>query len=156
MSWPSADAISDTSEYGAFTDLTNDMILRVIGAATLPSNIAMEASSDIYFKLVGSVLRHPRGTSSLATSEQFYVKVKALLNHGGEKDPLTRLKAVCLISLWHTKPPLDLNFDSGWYWIGVSVRQLFQMGLHRESSYQTLLHASTARRIAWSIYVSVT
>ena len=27
MSWPSADAISDTSEYGAFTDLTNDMIL---------------------------------------------------------------------------------------------------------------------------------
>jgi hypothetical protein len=184
MTWQPTPASHLDSELGAFTKEVSEQILRVTGAASLPPEVMIEASADMYFKrlfhripvldrrdinfanpsplllqalgLVGSILRHPQGSSSLSTSERYYVKVKTLLNYGPEQDPLNRLKALCLVGLWHIRPPTDLGSDTGWHWVGIAVRQLLQMGLHRESTYAKMPQPGIARRIAWTVFVRYT
>ena len=168
---------------GSFSDRVNEEFLKVTGAASLPPHVMVVAFADAYFKyvfhrapvvdpadlqvehpsvlllqalcFVGTVLRHPKGSSPLAAAEQLYVKVKTLLYANHEKDSLTTLKAVCLIALWNVTPPVVVTFDCAWHWAGVAIRMAFQIGLHRESTYLKMPNPGSARRVAWCLYVSL-
>ncbi|KLJ10483.1 hypothetical protein EMPG_14137 [Blastomyces silverae] len=150
------------------------------GADQLPPKSMIEALNSIYFKylyhrvpvvdrqqvtacpsmllqqslcLAGSVLRHPRSTKSLAESELFYARAKALFYSNHEHDPLTILQSVCLLTLWTVTPPSVVTIDSGWSWLGLAIRFAFQIGLHRESTYPQRASPGCARRIAWFLFV---
>ncbi|OJD11896.1 hypothetical protein AJ78_07426 [Emergomyces pasteurianus Ep9510] len=151
------------------------------GADQLPPKSMIEALSSIYFKylyhrvpvvdrqqlttacpsmllqqslcLAGSVLRHPRATKSLAESESFYARAKALFYSNHEHDPLTILQSVCLLTLWTVTPASVVTIDSGWSWLGLAIRFAFQIGLHRESTYPQRASPGCSRRIAWFLYV---
>jgi hypothetical protein len=45
--------------------------------------------------------------------------------------------------------------DSSYQWLGMAIRLAYQMGLHRESTYSKLENPGSARRIMWSLYVSI-
>jgi hypothetical protein len=102
--------------------------------------------------LAGSVLRHPKSTKSLVESEKFYARAKVLFYSNHEHDPLTILKAVCLLTLWTVTPPAVVTIDSGWSWLGLAIRFAFQIGLHKESTYPQRSSPGCARRIAWFLY----
>lgn len=150
------------------------------GADQLPPKSMVEALSSIYFKylyhrvpvvdrhqvttcpsmllqqslcLAGSVLRHPRSTKSLTESERFYARAKALFYSNHERDPLTILQSVCLLTLWTVTPPSVVTIDSGWSWLGLAIRFAFQIGLHRESTYPQRTSPGCARRVAWFLFV---
>ncbi|OQE25184.1 hypothetical protein PENSTE_c006G09677 [Penicillium steckii] len=150
------------------------------GADQLPSRSMTEALSSLFFKylyhrmpiidhqdvvadcpsillrqslcLAGSVLRHPKSTKGLVESERFYSKAKILFYSNHEKDPLTILKSVCLLTLWTVTPPAVVTIDCGWSWLGLGIRFAFQIGLHRESTYAQRSSPGCARRIAWFLY----
>ncbi|RJE22871.1 hypothetical protein PHISCL_04767, partial [Aspergillus sclerotialis] len=102
--------------------------------------------------LVGSILRHPRPMKSLLESKRYYLKAKALFYSNHEHDPITILKALCLLALWNVTPPAVVTLDNSWNWIGLAIRFAFQIGLHRESTYYQRSDPGCARRIAWVLY----
>ena len=102
--------------------------------------------------LAGSILRHPKSTTSLVESEKYYSRAKALFYTNHERDPITILKALCLLALWNVTPPAVITIDNSWNWLGLAIRFAFQMGLHRESTYSQRSTPGCARRIAWYLY----
>lgn len=181
MSFPSPPVSVALGKLGTFSEKINEEFLKVTGAASLPPQAKVEALADAYFKylyhrtpvvdrsdlqveqpsillsqalcLIGTLLRHPKGSPALAASEEFYVKAKTLLYVNHEKDSLTTLKALCLIGCWNVTPPVVVSLDCSWHWIGVTIRLAFQMGLHRETTYSKMPNPGNARRIAWYIFV---
>lgn len=166
---------------GTYSEKVNTEFLRVTGAASLPPKAMVDALVDAYFThvyhrcpvvdrrdlqveppsillaqslcLVGALLRHPKEASPLATSEEFYVKAKTLLHVNHEKDSIVTLKALCLIAFWNVTPPTVVSLDCSWHWLGVIIRQIYQMGLHQESTYHKIPNPGNARRIAWYAFV---
>ncbi len=104
--------------------------------------------------LAGSVLRHPRTTHDPAAiqPERFYANAKTLFYTNHEKDPMTVLKSMCLLTLWNVTPPAVITLDCGWSWLGLALRLALQMGLHKESTYAKRSDPSTARRVAWFLF----
>lgn len=165
---------------GILSKLIEAQIQASTGADQLPHRSMTEALSSLYFKylyhripvvdhqdvtsvcsstllhqslcLAGSVLRHPKSTKGLVESEKFYMKAKTLFYSNHEHDPLTILKAVCLLTLWTVTPPAVVTIDSGWSWLGLAIRFAFQIGLHKESTYSQRSSPGCARRIAWFLY----
>lgn len=84
--------------------------------------------------LAGSMLRHPETPQGTIQSEQYYVNAKTLFYNNHEKDPMTVLKALCLLSLWNMTPPAVITIDCSWNWLGLAIRLAFQMGLHKETT----------------------
>ncbi|KEF54181.1 uncharacterized protein A1O9_09976 [Exophiala aquamarina CBS 119918] len=182
MSCPSPPLGQNPKRSSDLVNKVSDDILRVTGAAAIPSPVVLNASVDAYFAhvfhyvpvidrrdfqtrspsillvqaicLVGSLLRHPRLSGSLDPAQQLYIKTKALINVDYEKDNLTKLKALCLIALWHVKPPRDSSLDCTWHWTGIATRFLLQLGLHRESTYLKIPGSGAPRRIFWYLFVS--
>ena len=166
---------------GSYSRSVNDQILLATGAASLPPRPMIEALSEAYFHylshrtpvvdrsdiwteqpstllmqsicMAGSMLRHPKTVTSLAETEQLYVKAKTLFHVNYEPDKLTCLKAICLIGLWNVTPPSIVTIDCTWSWMGLATRLALQMGLHQESTYLRTASPGPARRVAWYLFV---
>lgn len=102
--------------------------------------------------LLGSHFRRPR-LPSIPSADAFYTRVKDLLNINFEKDSLATLKALCLIACRSAESPTKVSLDSPWHWLGVATRYAFNMGLHREMTYNGRQAAGISRRIWWHLFV---
>ena len=157
-------------------------MIRAASATTLPTQGQVTAFADSYFEhlyhrapiidktdlskenpsilvsqaicLVGSLLRHTGPGSPLGEAERYYCKVKTLLFANHEPDQRNVLKALCLLSFRNLTPPKVVSLDNSWQWLGMAIRLAYQMGLHRESTYEQLPDPGNARRIMWSLFVS--
>lgn len=103
--------------------------------------------------LVGNAMRHDPNGPTLA--QEYYEKIKLLIYADQERDVVQLLKALCLISLWNSKPSNPISLDGCWHWIGVATRLAFEMGLHRESTYRNRPNTSSLRRIFWQLHVRI-
>ncbi|OQV04376.1 hypothetical protein CLAIMM_09267 isoform 2 [Cladophialophora immunda] len=148
----------------AFSKRVNQEILRVSEATAQVPEIVLHAYADAYFQyafhrfpvldhadifgeqppivlcqavcMVGSNLRRSRQSASLAESEKYYFKTKTLVQMDFEQDPITTLKALCLLSTWST-----------------ATRLLQQIGLNREAGCASQSQPKISRRLAWYLYV---
>lgn len=164
-----------------FAARIRQQILNLPELKSLPSKIQLDAYADAYFEhvfhrlpvidrsdfsdharsvplcqavcMVGSMMRHPKGKTPFAESEQYYTCAKMHSNLESERDYIAILKTMCLLMTWNTKGHLILTLDCGWQWLGKSTRLLHQIGLHRESTYSRITNSGNARRIAWCIFV---
>jgi hypothetical protein len=102
--------------------------------------------------LLGSHFRYRR-PPSIPSPGSLYAKVKSLLDQNYERDPLTTLKALCLIACRSAESPTVVSLDSPWHWLGVDTRYALSMGLHREATYQGRPSAGISRRIWWHLFV---
>ncbi|KAJ6128886.1 fungal-specific transcription factor domain-containing protein [Penicillium samsonianum] len=105
--------------------------------------------------MVGTMLRHPKGPDILAENETYYYNAKTLIHINHEQDPITVLKVVCLLSTRNIAGPVLLTVDCAWHWLGIAIRLLQQMGLHREEMCVAFASPGIARRIAWCLFVRI-
>ncbi|KAK6386172.1 hypothetical protein LTS17_001747 [Exophiala oligosperma] len=176
--WSSADELSGAS----FSDQVGQRVLEVSGANKLPSSFMLEASIEYYENraslylpvldpgdlsgaeqsslllkygicLVGAVIRQPREPLELSDADQYYTRVKGLLFANHEQNFLTVLKVLCLMLIWNIKGPTGLTLDGTWHWLSVAANLMFQMGLHKDSTYAQKPQSGIARRIAWTIFM---
>ena len=169
-------------QIGSFPQQVHDEILKLTGATSLPPISTVQVYTDAYFKhlyhrapvidrkdlqvkepsilllqavcLIGSLLRYPKDRNPIAVSEPYYLKIKTLFYATHEADKLVTLKALCALCFWNMTPPVMVNLDSAWQWLGMAVRLAYQMGLHRESSYAKIPNSGVVRRIMWFLFVS--
>ncbi|OJJ57302.1 hypothetical protein ASPSYDRAFT_90599 [Aspergillus sydowii CBS 593.65] len=165
---------------GSFSRSIEEQTLAATRADQLPPQSLIDAHVSAYFKylyhripvvsrqdvtvarpsalllqslcLAGSILRHPKSAKSLVESEKHYARAKTLFYTNHEHDPLSTLKALCLLTLWNVTPPSVVTADCSWNWLGLATRLAFQMGLHRESTYSKRPVPCSARRIVWFLY----
>lgn len=166
----------------SFAEIVNEEFMKVTGAALLPPEKRVEAFAESFFEyvyhrmaiidrrdiqtetpsvllsqalcLIGTLLRHPgRGSSPLHSGEIYYVRAKTLLSVSYERDHLTVLKALCLISCWNVTPATMVTQDGAWHWIGIAIRLALQMGIHKDATCSQFANPGVARRMAWYLYV---
>ncbi|OQU94373.1 Fungal specific transcription factor domain-containing protein [Cladophialophora immunda] len=180
MSYSSPSASVAPSLNDSFAEIVNDEFMKVTGAASLPPEKRVEAYAEAFFKyvyhrmaiidrsdlqtdrhslllsqalcLVGTLLRHPRGTSPLHSGEIYYVRAKTLLSVNHERDHLTILKSLCLLACWNVTPATMVSLDGSWHWIGLAIRLALQIGIHKDATCSQLPNAGVARRIAWYLF----
>lgn len=183
MSFSSSATPHVIPDAGSFPEHIHNEILRVTDAKSLPPPSKVQVFADTYFKqlyhiapvidradlaveepsilllqavcLIGSQLRYPRDQSPTLLSESCYLKIKTLIYTKHERDNFAILKTLCILCFWVVTPPVVVSLDSSYHWLGVAVRLVYQMGLHRESSYSKLSNPGAARRIIWFLFVSV-
>ncbi len=171
------DTVAETAEM-------RDKIIRVTGATVLPSKMVIAALSDVYFDhiypqyplvdrvdidhtasspllllslcLVGASYGPRRASKSqISMANQYYLKVKTLLDVEHEKDNVIVLKALCLLTCRSVKLPTQVCLESNWHWQGVAVRCAIHMGLHKESTYAGRQDGGSCRRLWWHLFVRV-
>ncbi|KAL0265072.1 hypothetical protein SLS55_001030 [Diplodia seriata] len=91
-------------------------------------------------------------SSRFEAKSSFYNRARLLFDADWEKDQLTVLQALFLMSFWRGGPS---NIRDVRYWLGVSISLAQTFGLHRSTLLTTrdLGVAALRRRIWWSIYV---
>ena len=169
-------------EITALSNSRNQEILTVTGATSPPPAILLDAYIDAYFQhvfhrfpvvdradfsssnpsavlqqaicMMGTMLRYPKRPGILAENEIFYYNAKTLIHTNYEQDPITVLKVMCLLSTRNIAGPVMLTIDSGWHWLGIAIRLLQEMGLHREEICVGFVNSGVVRRIAWCLFVS--
>ncbi|KAF9884512.1 hypothetical protein FE257_001700 [Aspergillus nanangensis] len=86
----------------------------------------------------------------------YYENAKRLIQGGYEPNPLAAIIAVMLFYWRAASPPTVVSMDSVWWWVGVSVRQAQEIGLHREPKMDQPLRAGESiglrRRIWWTLF----
>ncbi|KAE8407803.1 fungal-specific transcription factor domain-containing protein [Aspergillus pseudonomiae] len=165
----------------AFSNSRNQEILTIIDPTASPPTILFNAYSDAYFQhlfhqfpvidhadlssnrpslalqqaicMVGTMLRHPKGPDILSDNEKYYYNAKTLIHTNHEQDPMTVLKVLCLLATRNIAGPVLLTVDCAWHWLGIAIRLLQQMGLHREEMCVASASPGMARRIAWCLFV---
>lgn len=103
--------------------------------------------------LVGNLMRHDPSGPKLA--EQFYEKIRIMISINYEHDQVQTLKTLCLLTCWHGNSSDPVSLDGPWHWIGVALRLILQLGLHRESTYAGRHDAGCLRRIFWQLQVCI-
>ncbi|RDW76909.1 hypothetical protein BP6252_04962 [Coleophoma cylindrospora] len=107
-----------------------------------PSVVLQKAIS-----MVANLMRHDPHAPEIAT--ELYERIKILICTNSELDPVQNLKILCLLTLWNCRPSTPVSVDGPWYWIGVGLRLVVQMGLYQESTYLNRTDASCLRRMFW-------
>ena len=100
--------------------------------------------------LVGSLMRPD--VCSKSYCDRQYMRVKALVQSGYERNPLNVLAALCLIQWYTPTAPKDISMDVPRFWNTVALGLAQQMGLHRASTKQ-VLDSGLRNRIWWTIVV---
>jgi len=94
-------------------------------------------------------MRHDSSGPKLA--EGFYEKTKILISINYEHDQVKTLQTLCLLTCWHGNSSDPVSLDGPWHWIGVALRLMLQLGLHRGSTYAGRHGAGCLRRIFWQL-----
>lgn len=154
--------------------------LKLSGALALPSPVMQEALKDNYFKymyhrcpfvdrkhmqnpsilmaqavcLAGSSMR-PMSPEYASSCEHLYIKVKTLLMTNHEKELPNLLQSLGLFCCWNMTPMQTVSLESAHHWVCISIRLLFQWGLHKEQTYATVSRPGVLRRVAWYFFVSL-
>lgn len=98
--------------------------------------------------LVGSLMRPE--LCSKETSDEYYRRVKALVNAGYERNPVNILAALCLIQWYTPTAPKDISTDTPRFWETYALGLAQQMGLYRAAKVETDDHG-LRRRIWWTL-----
>jgi hypothetical protein len=173
---------SGLARTSAFSTNMAQEIIRMTGAAEAPPRILFNASADLYFDhvfyripvfdrvdvdvetphiaiqqaicMIGAMMRYPKGPNILEDNDMYYFKTKTLMHNSFAQDPITNLKVLALLSTRNVVGPVVCHSDCSWYWLGIAIRTLQQIGLHKEAVCAKILKPGTARRIAWCFFVS--
>ncbi|KAL4798068.1 hypothetical protein BDV19DRAFT_386726 [Aspergillus venezuelensis] len=99
--------------------------------------------------LAGSMTQHNSEMAQFCRSQ--YEKVKTLVHLNYEGDNVALLKAACLLTCHSMISTDKITLDGPWHWLGTGIRLAFQMGLHRNSTYQQHTNPGCMRRIFWML-----
>lgn len=159
-----------------------ETILQLTGARIQPSLMLVNAFAEVFFEhiyplhpivdrddlviysdstllvqslcLIGSSFGHPRDSQDqIKTSEPFYQKVKTLLDLGYERNNLVVLKVLCMLTCRSVRQPTRIDFHNTWHWLGLALRYVIHMGLHKQATYARRKAAGSCRRLWWHLYV---
>lgn len=100
-----------------------------------------------------SALLHRSGHESRKQARfEFYKKAKALFDTGYEKNKITVLQSVIMLTFWGGGPNSYWNFYS---WIGTGVTIAETLGLHRslKGANMSLQDRSLLRRLWWTLVI---
>jgi hypothetical protein len=143
--------------YDAVVDFYFDLMWPIVPAVDRSEiegpNASLILQNIVYF--AGTLMRRSKDYPPLATPEDYYLKVKALLFVNYEKDKLNVLKTLCLLGYWNPSPPDLITLDSPWQWTGMAIRLAQQMGLHHEETYLRSRDPRINRRLWWCLFVSI-
>lgn len=123
----------------------------VVNISSLSGSFAAGEDSLLLLQavlLVGSLLRPELCTKE--TSDEYYRRVKALINAGYERDPLNILSALCLIQWYTPTSPKDISTDTPRFWASYALGLAQQMGLHKACSSRANDY-ELRRRIWWTL-----
>lgn len=85
--------------------------------------------------------------------QTFYRRAKALFHMDVEKDPLTIIRAICIIQWWNPSGPEHVSMNASSFWQHMGVALAHQIGLYREPNPKQA-NASLRRRLWWVLFVS--
>ncbi|KAL0935783.1 uncharacterized protein CTRU02_210374 [Colletotrichum truncatum] len=99
--------------------------------------------------LAGSLMRHDGESVNLTIS--LYEKVKTLIFLNVESNKLALLKALCILPFYSVLRTDQVSLDGPWHWLGVAIRTMIQMGVHKDATTCTDPAATIGcrRRIFW-------
>ena len=100
--------------------------------------------------LVGALMRPD--VCSKAFCDRQYLRVKALIHSGFERNPLNVLAALCLVQWYTPTAPKDISTDVPRFWNTYAVGLAQQMGLHRPATKQ-VPNPGLRSRIWWTMVV---
>jgi len=83
-----------------------------------------------------------------------YQRAKALFHCGVERDPLTIIRAICLLQWWNPSGPEHVSMEASSFWLHMGVGLAHQVGLHREPNPKQA-DASLRRRLWWTLFVRI-
>lgn len=98
--------------------------------------------------LVGALMRPD--VCNKGFCDRQYMRVKALIHSGYERNPLNVLAALCLVQWYTPTAPKDISTDVPRFWNVYAVGIAQQMGLHRPPSKPTA-NAGLRNRIWWTM-----
>lgn len=87
-----------------------------------------------------------------SSGEIFYRKAKAIYYSGIERNPLTVIRAICILQWWNPSGPEHVSMDASSFWLHMGVGLAHQVGLHREPD-RSHPEFGLRRRLWWSLYV---
>ncbi|RFU31221.1 hypothetical protein B7463_g5090, partial [Scytalidium lignicola] len=82
----------------------------------------------------------------------FYQRAKALFHMDVEKDPLTVIRAICVVQWWNPSGPEHVSMNASSFWQHMGVALAHQVGLHREPNPKQP-EASLRRRLWWVLFI---
>lgn len=96
-----------------------------------------------------AVMRPDRSPSDVV--RQLYKRVKTLVALEYEKDPLTLVQTMLILSTFIEMPHDNMN--NSWYWLGQATRLAQSIGIHRQnvSSRLSAVDQGVRRRIWWTL-----
>lgn len=100
--------------------------------------------------VAGSRVHSPR--FSFASCSEFYDRAKALFFAEYESNPLTTIRALCLLQWYNPSGPEFVSIHSSSFWLRTAVGLAFQIGLHREPDLRRA-DCGSRRRLFWTLYV---
>ncbi|KIW10718.1 hypothetical protein PV08_10017 [Exophiala spinifera] len=164
------------------TPKTLDMILQVSEADILPPQPLRGALIDSFFRCLadsfpmierdeldsprastllqqavcfaGSLIRPSSPQWSLGDTKALYDKVMLLISIHYERNALTVLKAMCLLTLWSPKSPNRVSLVGPWHVTGSALRLAIQMGMHCKSTLLGKADTSCRLKIIWMLHAS--
>jgi len=102
----------------------------------------------------GSLMRPSSPQWSLVDTKTLYDKVMLLISLNYERNTITILKAMCLLTLWSPKSPNRVSLVGPWHVTGSALRLAIQMGMHRKSTILGKPDTSCRLKIIWMLHVS--
>ena len=127
----------------------------VLDPAQILAGFASNTSSLVLMQallMVGSQMR--RTASPEASTEDYYHRLKALIDIGYERQPVNLLASMCLIQWWTPVAPRDISTNTPRFWLCCAVGLAQQVGLHRKPR-RNAEDKGLRRRIWWTLYVSL-
>ena len=83
----------------------------------------------------------------------FFQRAKALFDADHEKDKITIIQSVFLMSFWWASP---VDSKDAWHWLGIAINLALAIGLHRspatKASNLPLKTICLRKRLWWSLY----
>jgi hypothetical protein len=102
----------------------------------------------------GSLMRPSSPQWSLVDTKTLYDKVMLLISLHYERNTITILKAMCLLTLWSPKSPNRVSLVGPWHVTGSALRLAIQMGMHCKSTLLGKPDTSCRLKIIWMLHVS--
>ncbi|KAK5202731.1 hypothetical protein LTR96_011278 [Exophiala xenobiotica] len=102
----------------------------------------------------GSLMRPSSPQWSLVDTKTLYDKVMLLISLHYERNAITILKAMCLLTLWSPKSPNRVSLVGPWHVTGSALRLAIQMGMHCKSTLLSKPDTSCRLKIIWMLHAS--